>query len=493
MRPITSMMSQWKAETKEGNNLQFELCKGGYFSDKEEYGLKVVGKIDQKTMTGKNLVQTVLNTSIVVHNTSITSDASGVICVKGTSTGSGGRLNYGMFFKKLMLSSGTYTLSVSNAVNFDICLSKDDTYEALYVLRSGGRYMCFTLLSDMKVLLGFNFETGGIYDSTFQIQLELGDTVTEYEPYCGGIPSPNPDYPQEIQCVKAGTKVAITGKNLSTIDTIEVKKGMYDIPISLPKSGAYVCDIRNMDHTFDGISRGSTYSCSFLDAEKNILCRYVHNGVMISDEVCSNISFLRVSVDTAYYGGTSDKFLIQLELGDTATEYEPYISGGELTVPCDLYEGDIWYPMTGKVEKKYYHRIIMGNENWMSNNSNTIWYISDNKTIGFINSQCVVLCTHFPFYRSSHLSIKYGYLPVRGFHRMYNLEPVFTNIDNFKQWLKEQYDKNKPVELLSVAKDDSIEQYDPQPIFAPQGTVNVIQIPTDLSADLSATMLVKRT
>ena len=35
------------------------------------------------------------------------------------------------------------------------------------------------------------------------IQIEAGDTATEYEPYCGGIPSPNPDYPQPIKSIKS--------------------------------------------------------------------------------------------------------------------------------------------------------------------------------------------------------------------------------------------------------------------------------------------------
>lgn len=35
------------------------------------------------------------------------------------------------------------------------------------------------------------------------IQIELGDAVTSYEPYCGGIPSPNPDYPQPIESIKS--------------------------------------------------------------------------------------------------------------------------------------------------------------------------------------------------------------------------------------------------------------------------------------------------
>lgn len=46
-----------------------------------------------------------------------------------------------------------------------------------------------------------------------ELQVELGTEPTTYEPYTGGIPSPNPDYPQEIKSVVNPT-VKIIGKNL---------------------------------------------------------------------------------------------------------------------------------------------------------------------------------------------------------------------------------------------------------------------------------------
>ena len=36
------------------------------------------------------------------------------------------------------------------------------------------------------------------------IQLEKGSTATDYEPYVGGVPSPNPDYPQDVQNITIG-------------------------------------------------------------------------------------------------------------------------------------------------------------------------------------------------------------------------------------------------------------------------------------------------
>lgn len=38
-----------------------------------------------------------------------------------------------------------------------------------------------------------------IDDDIADFQIELGTQATDYEPYCGGVPSPNPDYPQDIK------------------------------------------------------------------------------------------------------------------------------------------------------------------------------------------------------------------------------------------------------------------------------------------------------
>jgi len=48
----------------------------------------------------------------------------------------------------------------------------------------------------------------------FDIQLEKGITATDYEPYVGGIPAPNPDYPQEVHMVTGKQTVKVTGKNI---------------------------------------------------------------------------------------------------------------------------------------------------------------------------------------------------------------------------------------------------------------------------------------
>ena len=53
--------------------------------------------------------------------------------------------------------------------------------------------------------------------TNYEIQFEKSSSATDYEPYTGGIPAPNPDYPQEIKTITGNVSVKSTGKN--SLDT----------------------------------------------------------------------------------------------------------------------------------------------------------------------------------------------------------------------------------------------------------------------------------
>ena len=48
------------------------------------------------------------------------------------------------------------------------------------------------------------------------LQLEFGSTTTSYEPYVGGIPAPNPDYPQTVNVVTGTQTIAISNNDSQT-------------------------------------------------------------------------------------------------------------------------------------------------------------------------------------------------------------------------------------------------------------------------------------
>ena len=93
------------------------------------------------------------------------------------------------------------------------------------------------------VYVGLYFNATAGHQTTYQqlieqgvkIQLEIGSTPTDYEPYTGGIPSPNPEYPQEIKSVEQ-INISVDG----VVKTITP-------PFPLNKIGdvADVCDIDN--------------------------------------------------------------------------------------------------------------------------------------------------------------------------------------------------------------------------------------------------------
>ena len=91
----------------------------------------------------------------------------------------------------LYLSNGTATVSIGY-YNF-----RPLTTWARYSLR-----FSVTTSGTIKPRVENNQNIDGSYTYICGYQLEESTTMTDYEPYTGGIPSPNPDYPQDITTIK---------------------------------------------------------------------------------------------------------------------------------------------------------------------------------------------------------------------------------------------------------------------------------------------------
>ena len=59
------------------------------------------------------------------------------------------------------------------------------------------------------------------------LQIEEGSTATSFEKYVGGIPSPNPDYPQDIRNVTGENSVVVQNKNL--LDVSSINETLYGV------------------------------------------------------------------------------------------------------------------------------------------------------------------------------------------------------------------------------------------------------------------------
>lgn len=99
------------------------------------------------------------------------------------------------------------------------------------------------------------------------IQVEKGSEATSYEPYTGGIPSPSPDYPQEIKSV-VNPIVKVTNEDGTKSQTVTLQYTLNAIPVT---SGGNV--------TIDG----KQYIADYVDVERGKLVR-----------MCKEIDFTKV-------------------------------------------------------------------------------------------------------------------------------------------------------------------------------------------------------
>lgn len=102
------------------------------------------------------------------------------------------------------------------------------------------------------------------------IQVEKGSVSTSYEPYTGGIPSPSPDYPQEIKSVVNPT-VKLSNEDGTQSETVTLPYTLNAIPVS--SDGNVTIN-------------GQQYVADYVDVERGKLVR-----------MCKKIDFAKVTPD----------------------------------------------------------------------------------------------------------------------------------------------------------------------------------------------------
>ena len=138
----------------------------------------------------------------------------------------------------------------------------------------------------------------------------------KYEPYTGGMPSPNPDYPQEIESVE-NPSVIVTGKNLAITQNVRGSNNLVNAKIV----------------------RGQKYTLSF-DCNKRVAMNI--NSKRQSGTTLRNINPLKIGRNSCSFRAIDDGDIffncygstdntdnlqinnIQIERGDTSSDYEPY-------------------------------------------------------------------------------------------------------------------------------------------------------------------------
>lgn len=201
-----------------------------------------------------------------------------------------------------------------------------------------------------------------------------------YEPYVGGIPSPNPEYPQEIKSVVKPT-VKVCGKNL-------VQKIVYgyinqsnavQIDDSSVSAIAYV--IKGKEYTIscpiimDRFKVG-IIDASAVDSPNGASCEVIIDNQ--SNTTVKNFRSTSTGYAFIYINSTKNESItnkLQVECGSVATDYEPYTeqivtlpytlnaipvtSGGNVTIDGQQYIADYVNIERGKLVRMLEYKKVV--------------------------------------------------------------------------------------------------------------------------------------
>ena len=326
----------------------------------------------------------------------------------------------------------------------------------------------------------------GIYKN---IQLEKGSTATEYEPYVGGTPSPNPEYPQEVKSVgdlvtdtsdanygKYKIPIKISSKNL--IDTSKLSYGIIKSDGSIEEVNWYMytdyIEVSGdyLTYSKTGKTSSSLRNFNFYDKDKV----FISGGIQKTDEEGSDYytidipegaKYFRLNVAPSYV----DKAMV--ELGNNYTGYEPSINTINiyLNEPLRKIRNSADYVdfANNKTVRSVYEYAFNGNNNWDGGwegssgwgGTNTVglyvyfrvtgnpkplkdgWPVTYNNY--FCRLQYGAYNTDIVGANMSYDSSYYGMRISRALLAKYGSDISATSA--FKQWITEKYNSGNPVKF----------------------------------------------
>ena len=349
----------------------------------------------------------------------------------------------------------------------------------------------FTTLSDTQYVAINVRNSGTVGDDWTQFvdafQVELGSTATPYMPY------------GQVYTDGTTETVEVTGKNLFdktqqsdtyfyTSNGEESSTTYYDV--AFVHSGKIPC-LPNTQYTLSGTRnlRGDQYYYKFTFWDKNgDFISYVNGTPVKALE-----SYVRTATtpNNCYYiafNSFDTDVNVMLELGSTATTYEPYYNGGSATAEMLLKIGnyqDIQSVLDGEVTRNIGIKVLDGTEDWeRSNTQNDVYRLTltDAK-----REQQAILSTHFIGTKAADVNMPSNSIKVGSYAAIPDYGVIAIRLTNvtalatFKQFLTDQYNAGTPVIVIYPLATATTESVTGQPLTIQEGT-NIVQI-TQASMD----------
>ena len=309
------------------------------------YPLKIISKfkkkavgytIHGKTEIGKNLISyPYIDTTKTTNGVTYTDNGDGSVTVSGTATG------YSDFFFKIMsiAPNTTFTFSKNqsdDAANVAFTLRQLDENRALIgteisLIPTVATHTFTTAENTRYIQIACKRYANAECKGTYKPMLELGDTATEYEPYTVyGVGDKTKNLIPYLYATTTKTENGVTftdnGDGSITANGTATGASQYFLRFS---SDYFKLD-KNATYILSGCPSGgtlTTYRMEFFMSQGNTQLLYKRdtgNGVIINN-IPENYDIITIKI--MVYSGTTVNNLVfkpMLELGNTATDYEPY-------------------------------------------------------------------------------------------------------------------------------------------------------------------------
>lgn len=233
---------------------------------------------------------------------------------KGTYTFYCGNLKSGMWFGSATYDDGAYNFFMGRLQGYVSLLTREVDVGSgfFYIHITSGTTVSNLTLKPMFVKGSYTLET-----------------IPNFEPYTGGKPSPNPDYPQKVETV---------GDNVNLLDVNNLTQALLNINDgTLILQSAWRCtdylDVFYKEYTFSWESDSTFFQVKvcFYDKNKKFLSSLdygISNIYSKSFEVPSGTRFMKLAYSVNVNGANVTREKIKLEHGNSRTSYSNYGLGG---------------------------------------------------------------------------------------------------------------------------------------------------------------------
>ena len=371
-------------DAPEGTNVSFE-------PDREApiESVKLKGNTTQQTYTGKNLLK--LPATATANNVTFTNNGDGTFNISTSGTASAHTefavvvplAQSGITGGQSYTVSSNATIS-SSAINLWVhsCSSIGAWSKTLMTFTSAGTRTAEAPSTDyIKFVIGV--ESGKTVNfSNVKLQLESGSTVTSFEPYVGGVPAPNPDYPQAVQTVTGENTVKIYGKNLLEMPIVSgssngitwtvqddgsiILNGTSTAGVSIRANNVAIPAVEGETYTLSATGMGEAYNFGYKNSGSGENIFVVTSASPTTTAVVTSTMLSQANrLDMYIQSGktfNNQRVTLQLEKGSSASSFEIYQGQSyEINLGKNLFDKDNASEVINAYIDTSAHKITTGN------------------------------------------------------------------------------------------------------------------------------------